>query len=308
MKTLALLLLCSSAHASLAPAWVRGGLPEETGHAYYVGRGFSPVDDQQAYRAAVRDATEQMVRQRFGFDTQIEITTSESLGSGSLRKSYRESSPAVHVEGFEEKDFFLEASEAGIEAYVLYREAIGKTKPIPPAAAPRLAVNDTGMDIPFLPSFRGIRETSTAAPPTFYLSLWAQQLDGRPWFGMGATAELWGPLQLELSYLVALRRDSNGPRSAFQSQRISGGVPIVLWRGKQTQFYALGLAEHILNFEYLRYTEGVPFQVPQTAGFYLSAALGLRYWWGNYQRAGIGARIGLNAMGGWGAAECVFVF
>lgn len=96
-------------------------LPVSDGvYKYYVGRSGPFSNERDAVNAATADAIEQATRE-FGFSTQINKETYESLQKTSSTARIKELSKEVQLKGFEQIKFHKESKKGSIEVWILFR-------------------------------------------------------------------------------------------------------------------------------------------------------------------------------------------
>lgn len=266
--------------ASAVPSWVQGHVPRADGFHYYIGRGFSLIDDKHAHREAMQDATERLLRERYGFVSSVEVSAESSLAGVGLKKRHSERIVEQRVEGFEEVDAFFQAGGVGTSAWVLYRVASLGPAPVLDLVAAEPSRADRSL-------------------PDVFFSLgvhWAQEVGP----SVSMMARLAPVMALEVGY-----RFGGSGLSQQHGFRLSAA-----WLFLQGQFfhlYAALDAELLLNLGGLGYTRDGERRLDWRRKASLGASIGIRRWWGQTQRAGLGIRGGAAQNRAWGVVECAFV-
>ncbi|NBX76679.1 MAG: PEGA domain-containing protein [Proteobacteria bacterium] len=103
------------------PAWLQSLPPSDAFYRYYVGRGESSKNEQDAFSEAYLNAQEQALKENFGVEAQIRNQSFETEKEGILTKSISERSQRVRLKGFEQVEFFRKLEEGSTQVWILFR-------------------------------------------------------------------------------------------------------------------------------------------------------------------------------------------
>ncbi|NBW99162.1 PEGA domain-containing protein [bacterium] len=109
------------AEAEGEPAWLQSLPPSDAFYRYYVGRGESSKNEQDAFSEAYINAQEQALKENFGVEAQIRNQSFETEKEGILTKSISERSQRVRLKGFEQVEFFRKLEEGSTQVWILFR-------------------------------------------------------------------------------------------------------------------------------------------------------------------------------------------
>ncbi|MGK5087018.1 PEGA domain-containing protein [Bdellovibrionota bacterium FG-2] len=108
--------------ASSRPEWVEHPPGEDAHFKYYVGRAAASPNESIAVSEATRDASEAAIRENFGFKTEIQTQSYETVDKSASTKRIQEISRRVEIHDFEQTGFYREQSSEGrMSAWVLYK-------------------------------------------------------------------------------------------------------------------------------------------------------------------------------------------
>ena len=107
--------------AEKLPDWVLGRPPPTRVFKFYLGRSGSEKSERDALREAMNDATEQATRENFGFYTQVQSESTETLKETRYSKRTSEESERVRFVEFEQINLLITNDRDRSVAYVLYR-------------------------------------------------------------------------------------------------------------------------------------------------------------------------------------------
>ena len=103
------------------PVWLQSLPPSDALYRYYVGRGESSKNEQDAFSEAYINAQEQALKENFGVEAQIRNQSFETEKEGILTKSISEHSQRVRLKGFEQVEFFRKVEEGSTQVWILFR-------------------------------------------------------------------------------------------------------------------------------------------------------------------------------------------
>lgn len=106
------------------PPWLTATPQPDDVYRYYVGRASSKNDESEAFTEAARRATEQAIRENFGFETEIRTQAFETAKDTLLAKTISDISRRVRFEDFEQKESFKSTENGEIKVWLLFRYKI----------------------------------------------------------------------------------------------------------------------------------------------------------------------------------------